>query len=188
MAQDKAVNTEKYQGSGKLVSAIGRSSLLAGVTSVIALPLASIKGGKIFDQLNSLPENKEISQQAFDKLVSKATYRNPVVLVLLALPVVSLIYGLISGARASSKGKAQFEALKSEAEVKDGLITGLQTRITGLETQVSGLHQEVQGHRANFAERHPKKESPAHAPKDHGSHGETVRASQHETAEAARTH
>lgn len=176
MAQDKQISNEKYQGSGRLVSALGKASLF----SIPASLLNGFAGVRFINNLDDAGFNPTSVKEAMQ---IKDVKGRGLFIGTSVLAVTGLVYGLISGWRTSSRGKAQFEGMKSEAVANEAKIEGLQT-------QVSGLHQEVQGHRASFAERHAKKEHASHAEKagghhgEHGSHAEAARASQHEAENA----
>ena len=173
MAQDKAVDTEKYAGSGRVVSALGSFSLWA-VPSVLIGGIFSIP------LLKSAHIAEDVSQLKGKALATVGG--------IAALG--GLAYGTFSGWRNAAKGKAQFEELKSQNQQKEQAIGGLQT-------QVVGLQQEVGAHRS-FAEQHAKKQPIGfHVPEPHGNHAEkhashaehashadAVRASQAEAAQA----
>lgn len=194
MAQDKAVNTEKYAGPGKLSSAIGSTFLWSIPASIVmgisTLPL--IKG--TFDALSSAVFTapkilRDSKAENFFELAKDTIEAAPKIkgkgwaIAGAGTSIAMVIYGAVSGWLKAGKAKEQFESLKLEVAVKD-------TEIEGLHTQVGGLHQEAQAHRAGFAERHAKKEHASHAEKASGhhsenaSHADSVRVSRHESEHA----
>ena len=187
MAQDKAVDTEKYAGSGRVVSALGKASLFYIPGSVLTKMAISKWGENAFNAGHDFGSYGEL-------LSIKGVKGKGLALTLAIGSIAASIYGLVSGWKGAAKGKAQFEELKSQNGMKDQAIGGLQT-------QVVGLQQEVGAHRS-FAEQHAKKQPIGfHVPEPHGNHAEkhashgehashadAVRASQAEAAHEARVH
>lgn len=150
-------NTDKYQGTGRVASAIG-SATLWSIPGTIVSTLASIPLKKSLEEVGSLAEAKGKGLAVVGGIVALGT----------------LIYGAVSGWKKSNKGKAQFEDLKTQVDASSA-------RADGLLTQVEGLNQEVGAHRKSFAELHAKHEaqSASHAAKhesraEHGSHADAA--------------
>ncbi|MFM9890916.1 MAG: hypothetical protein ACKVOE_09840 [Rickettsiales bacterium] len=161
---DNTVNTEKYQGTGRIASALGSASLWA-------IP------GTIVGSLMTLPLYKSLATaESYSAVKGKG-----LAIVGGLIATGTMIYGAVSGWKKAANGKAQFDALNTELNTRESVSNALQQ-------QVVGLNHEVATHRKSFADLHAKHEEHLSHASQHGSraeHGSHAAAAEHDQAKAA---
>ncbi len=140
MADDKQIDTEKYQGPGHLASSFGDAGIY-GVGGMVAGTVGGAIGGSF------LKESKIASrfEDAFYHVGIDASPRVAAIVGIAAISAVTLatigaITGSIVGWGKATKGQKQFEALKT----KNDQAT---QELDAMKLQVEGLNREVDGHR-----------------------------------------
>lgn len=170
---DKSIDTEKYQGPGRLTAAVGDAKIYTIAGSIAGLGVgaggaALVKpDGKIGNLINRVSnffggvEKSHLTSALGGAKTSKG------VLILAGAVVGSTVlgilgfgYGLFHGWGKGNKGEMQFNAIKAERDEARNTIAAMRT-------QVQGLESEVATHRKKFADQIASRA-------DHGSHANTV--------------
>lgn len=157
MAKDsKEVNTEKYQGPGRVASAIGSGTLWS-------IPASIVSGVAAIPAIKSVMDNPNLRN--FSEIKGKG--------IAVAGAVAGLgmtVYGYVNGWSKAAKAKKQFEALKAQ-------VGSHEARAEALEMQVNGLNEEVSTHRKRFTDMHQSRA-------EHGSHAQAALHDKHEAKSA----
>ena len=177
MAQDSAVNTEKYIGPGKA----GQAFAVGTTWGVVGLAAGSVTGlvgiGKALkDTLAKAVNGAPTTGLKGSTLLKVASLMAPV----------AFLIGGVRGWMQAGKMRHQFETLQVErteaqmrAEVAEAKLETVSSALQETQTKFTDMHRS-QAHHGSMAAHHSKAE--------HGSHADAVRASQHEASEVERTH
>jgi hypothetical protein len=144
------VNVEKYEGPGRVTSAIG-SSFLWGI------PAALVSVGSMIPAIMNGVRAKSL--EGWLQQGAKGAKRG-----ILGITVGTAIgiYGIISGWKKAGKAEEQFNTLKSQRDVANA-------RSEGLESKVKGLNEEVNTYRKSHSAGMASRAA-------HGSHASAVDA------------
>lgn len=157
------VNTEKYEGAGRITTVLGeitKWNIVGGaVAAVSTLPFLKsfgtmlVKVATLVQEQGDTPQAREAARN-----LAKEIKGSKVAVAGIVTGAAMAIFGVINGFRKMNKGRRQFEALKEQNEKLYGNASSLKQEVAGLKEQADTLAQDAKQLKHANTELHGKLE------------------------------